>query len=233
VHWSEDAIVMEDASYSLASMSPCAALAEELVSAMRPACGADGAGAVTDEWFVVNCIFVLGELGPCAAEAAAPLLIALARGSESHRVVRMCLASLAQILGAPDSGDRPEGEGPAAEAVVPLWHEASAAAAAAVTEVLGGGARSEEWLVLSSQSGLFCAHDQVQLMAAELAVALGQRATPAVEALVSALSHRCGYVSAVSAVALRRTRDAGGAEALARYWQAVAWDGSLRAGANY
>jgi hypothetical protein len=42
-----------------------------------------------------------------------------------------------------------------------------------------------------------------------------------------------GYVAEIAAKALHNGGGKQGADAAARYWQAVAWDGSLRLGANY
>ena len=51
--------------------------------------------------------------------------------------------------------------------------------------------------------------------------------------LIQALGDSCGYVSQIAAMALMRGGDPKGLTAAARYWQAVAWDGALRIGANY
>ena len=70
-------------------------------------------------------------------------------------------------------------------------------------------------------------------MAAELANALATGAASATDALVAGLADPCGYVSQIAAAALLRTGGQRGIAAAARYWQASAWDGALRVGANY
>eukprot|EP01051_Picozoa_sp_SAG22_P014512 SAG22_NODE_1770_length_3614_cov_1.183784_2_plen_204_part_00 len=195
------------------------------------------------EWFGLNCIFVLGEVGTAAPSAAAGQLLGLVRTAVSHRVVRMCLASAGQILGAVAASTSVAaavagGDGSTSGSVDPAAAAAAAclaAAAEAVAETITGPPRAAEWLALESQSGLFCPLDQVKVLAAELAFALGSHCTgPAViDALIAALSGTCGYVSEIAAKALHGSGERRGLDAAARYWQAVAWDGALRIGANY
>ena len=228
VKWSEDAVVMEDAAYSLAAMEPSAEVCALVVDALH-------SQSPDDEWTLLNIVFVIGEHGPTAL-AAAGRLISLARSSTSHRVVRMCLASLTQMM---DSTAAPELQERAAVAVAELLHGAPRAEdcrfASFQRRFFGksDGHRGGAGLPLTSQSGLFCAHDQVRVMAAELANALATGAASATDALVAALADPCGYVSQIAATALLRTGGQRGIAAAARYWQASAWDGALRVGANY
>ena len=113
VKWSEDAVVMEDAAYSLAAVEPSAEVCALVVDALH-------SQSPDDEWALLNLVFVIGEHGP-AALAAAGRLISLARSSTSHRVVRMCLASLTQMM---DSTAAPELQERAAVAVAELLHGA-------------------------------------------------------------------------------------------------------------
>ena len=113
VKWSEDAVVMEDAAYSLAAAEPSAEVCGRVVDALH-------SQSPDDEWAMLNLVFVLGEYGP-AALAAAGRLTELARSSTSHRVVRMCLASLTQMI---DSTAAPELQERAAAAVAELLHGA-------------------------------------------------------------------------------------------------------------
>ena len=129
------------------------------------------------------------------------VLIELGQRTQSHRMVRMCLASLTQIVGG--ATDHTE------------QHHALAATAEFAAKCLSCSPRADDWLILSSQSGLFCvsvtvlqrtvcecrslpcmgsvqAHDQVKVLAAELAFALSEprycRDGSLVDALIGALS---------------------------------------------
>ena len=104
---------MEDAAYSLAAAEPSAEVCGRVVDALH-------SQSPDDEWAMLNLVFVLGEYGP-AALAAAGRLTELARSSTSHRVVRMCLASLTQMI---DSTAAPELQERAAAAVAELLHGA-------------------------------------------------------------------------------------------------------------
>ena len=69
----------------------------------------------------------------------------LARTAQSHRIVRMCLASLTQIVGgAAETSHRSDCED--------IFNDIAHLAA----DCLSGSPRADDWLVLSSQSGLFC-----------------------------------------------------------------------------
>ena len=112
------------------------------------------------------------------------------------------------------------------------------AAAMTAADTLVCAPRGDDWLERVSQSGLFTPHDQVRIMAAELCHAIATTTVDAattsmIVGLVRALGDPCGYVSQIAAAALMRSGDPKGVEAAARYWQAVAWDGALRIGANY
>ena len=69
----------------------------------------------------------------------------LARTAQSHRIVRMCLASLAQIVG-----------GAAATSHHCDYKNIFNETAQLAADCLSDSPRADDWLVLSSQSGLFC-----------------------------------------------------------------------------
>lgn len=73
------------------------------------------------------------------------ILIDLVRTSQSHRIVRMCLASLTQIVG-----------GAAATSDSCDYESIFTGTAQLAADCLSGSPRADDWLVLSSQSGLFC-----------------------------------------------------------------------------
>ena len=81
--WNERAVVMQDAAYALA------ACGQRAVPALVKALDHD------DAWVQINAAFALGEMGPVAAEAVAPLTRLL--DSPSSQVVRQVLDALGGI----------------------------------------------------------------------------------------------------------------------------------------
>lgn len=81
--WTEDAVVMEEASYALAAIGSPAIPA--LVSLLES----------ENEWIQINATFALGEMGSRAKEAVPALLPLL--NHPSHAAVRMVLDALGQI----------------------------------------------------------------------------------------------------------------------------------------
>jgi hypothetical protein len=65
--WSEDAVVVEDAAYALAAMQP----STELVTKILAAIGSQSPELVEHEWMILNCVFVLGEMGIVALDRCA------------------------------------------------------------------------------------------------------------------------------------------------------------------
>lgn len=82
---------------------------------------------------------------PHTSSGAVKTLMELTRTAQSHRIVRMCLASLAQIVG-----------GVAATSDSCTYDSILSDAAQLAAHCLSGDPRADDWLVLSSQSGLFC-----------------------------------------------------------------------------
>lgn len=73
VIWSENAVVCEDAAYALAAMEPSG----ELITAVSVAIASQRPDLLEHEWMILNCIFVLGEMGTAALDRCAALCLIL------------------------------------------------------------------------------------------------------------------------------------------------------------
>lgn len=73
VIWSENAVVCEDAAYALAAMEPSG----ELITAVSAAIASQRPDLLEHEWMILNCVFVMGEMGTAVLDRCVALCLVL------------------------------------------------------------------------------------------------------------------------------------------------------------
>lgn len=82
LNWSEDAVVCEDAAYALAAMEPSGELVTALVAAIESQCPE----LFDHEWMILNCVFVMGEIGTAVLDRCVTFAFMLSTTVRKHHL---------------------------------------------------------------------------------------------------------------------------------------------------